>query len=280
MALLLYRSLITCIDTAFPYPTKMSRLLTSLALIVTAATAHAQSASPQQPGTKVLERMRAAYAGKWYHTLTFVQQTSIYRDTNVVKQQWLESVRHTPEQGGQLRIDAGELSSGNGTLYTADSTWIVRAGRLAGTRPKGNEFLPLIHSVYLQPVERTAREVSLMHVDLSQVRAGEWRGRKVTVVGATAASDTTSPQFWIDEATNVLVRMVLHDAAANSPVLDVHLDGYVPAGKGMLGTDVKIYLNGKLYQEERYTDWKTDVNLDDALFDPLQWTTAAHWGKK
>jgi len=33
------------------------------------------SAAQQSPGVAVLERMRKAYEGRWYNTLTFVQRT-------------------------------------------------------------------------------------------------------------------------------------------------------------------------------------------------------------
>lgn len=231
-------------------------------------------------GTQVLEAMRAAYAGKWYSTLTFVQKTVLHRPTGeVVEQTWHESVRHTPERGGQLRIDFGDLAAGNGVIYTADSVWQVRGGKLVGARDQGNEFLPLIENVYLQPVARTVRELQATKVDLSKVRSGEWRGRKVWVVGATSPDDTTSSQFWVDSERKVVVRMLLNEAA-DAPIMDVHIDGYAPAGKAWIGADVKIHRGGKVVQEEIYTDWQADVKLDDALFDPAQWTTAPHWARK
>src|SRR5262245_29727579 len=58
----------------------------------------------QQPkdGTAVLERMRAAYAGKWYHTLTFTQKTTTTRDDGTKNvSTWYESLRHTPAAGVQ-----------------------------------------------------------------------------------------------------------------------------------------------------------------------------------
>jgi hypothetical protein len=72
--------------------------------------------------------------------------------------------------------------------------------------------------------------------------------------------------------------MIVADSAR--PLLDVHLDGYVRAGEGWLGTKVDIFIDGVLGQREEYTDWKVDVPLADALFDPAQWMTAPHWGRK
>jgi hypothetical protein len=230
-------------------------------------------------GMAVLERMRAAYDGTWYPTLTFIQQTRVHRpDGTIAEQRWHESVRYTPDRGAVLRIDAGDLAAGNGTLYTVDSSWSIRGGAVAAVRPHGNEFLPLIESVYLQRVERTAREIRLAKVDLDRTRMARWHDRPVWVVGADSPGDTTSPQFWVDTARKVVVRMILHDDSA-APVIDVDIDGYEPVGKAWLGTRVMISVNGKLAQEEIYSEWKTNVPLSAALFDPAQWTTAPHWGR-
>jgi hypothetical protein len=129
--------------------------------------------------------------------------------------------------------------------------------------------------VYVQPVDVTERQVAAMGIDLQKTRKGVWRDRPVTVVGASSPADTTSSQAWIDDERQVIVRMVVA-----GPKLDVFLDGYVKAGGGWLGTKVDILVDGALRQREEYTDWKVDVELPDALFDPAQWSTAPHWGKK
>lgn len=248
--------------------------ITALALSL-AAPAHAQGS----PGRTIIEKMQSAYAGKWYRSLTFVQKTTFYRPGAPERLQlWWESVRYTPRYGVQLRIDTGDPNSGNGTLSTADSTWIIRNGSLAQTRGNGNPFIPWIEGVYVQPVDVTERQVKEMGVDMQKTRKGTWRGRPVTVLGASAAEDTTHTQAWIDDERQVIVRMIVADSVR--PLLDVHLDGYVRAGNGWLGTKVDIFIDGALGQREEYTDWKVDVPLADALFDPAQWMTAPHWGRK
>ena len=149
-------------------------LLGSLVL----AAAMAAAASAQQPpatGRDVLQRMHDAYGGKWYRTLTFKQQTTQWRpDGSRIVSAWLESLRYIPGAGAQLRIDMGDLAAGNGVLYTADSTWVVRGGAVTATRPQGNEFLPLIEGVYLQPVERTLRELGGTGIDFGKIGAARW----------------------------------------------------------------------------------------------------------
>jgi hypothetical protein len=128
----------------------LKSIFSALAAIPFAAMA-ANAQRPPSNGQEVLQRMHDAYAGRWYKSLTFRQQTTQWRpDGTSAVSTWLESLRYTPEIGAQLRIDIGDLAAGNGVLYTADSTFVIRAAKLTTTRPQGNEFLPLIEGVYLR----------------------------------------------------------------------------------------------------------------------------------
>jgi hypothetical protein len=156
------------------------RLLRLASVLACVAAAPVAAQSMPKTGAEVLQRMHDAYAGKWYTTLSFAQKTTIRRrdgtDTAIT---WYESLRYTDAHGTQLRIDQGDLAAGNGVLYTADSTWIVRAGKLAATRPNGNEFLPLIEGVYMQPVARTMRELDSAKIDMQRVSRADWQGRRM-----------------------------------------------------------------------------------------------------
>ncbi|MGE5101933.1 MAG: hypothetical protein ACM3SX_18265 [Deltaproteobacteria bacterium] len=240
-----------------------------------------QASGPEpKNGAEVLQRMHDAYAGKWYSTLTFTQKTTQFPpDKEPVVSTWHESLRYAAPVGAQLRIDIGDLAAGNGVLYTADSTWRVQGGKLVAARAGGNEFLPMIEGVYMQPVDRTIRELETTHVDMQRVTSGRWHDRPVWIVGIASPADTTSPQFWIDVDRNVVVRMIL-SPAPSSPVLDIRLEGYVELGGGWLATKIEMYSNGKPRQFEEYSDWKANVDLSPALFDVASWTTAPHWAKR
>jgi hypothetical protein len=235
--------------------------------------------SVPKTGAEVFQRMHDAYAGKWYRTLTFVQKTTQRRPngTDTVST-WYESLRQV---GGltQLRIDVGDPSAGNGVLYTADSSWRMRDGKLVSASAGGNEFLPLIEGVYFNPVEQTIRELSSTKTDMSRVIEGSYQNRRVWIIGAASTADTTSPQIWIDAERNVAVRAIL-SPAANMPVLDIHLDGYVPIDGTWLASKIAMMRGGVPRQTEEYRDWKVNVDLPASLFAVATWTTSPHWAKR
>jgi len=238
----------------------------------------ASAQSTPKSGSEVFQRMHDAYAGKWYRSLTFVQTTTQRRpDGTDAVSTWYESLRQNGN-ATQLRIDVGDPSAGNGVLYTADSVWRVRDGKLSAASAGGNEFLPLIEGVYFNPVSQTLRELDSTHIDMSRVSEGSYQGRRVWIVGASP-SDTTTPQIWIDAERNVAVRAIL-SPAPSVPVLDIHLDGYVPIENAWLATKITMTQGGVPRQAEEYRDWKVNVDLPASLFDVATWTTAPHWVKR
>jgi hypothetical protein len=255
----------------------MNSLIRHAILILLGASAAAHAQATPKTGADVLQRMHDAYAGKWYRSLTFVQKTTQFRkDGTTTVSTWFESLRQATPTTTQLRIDVGDPAAGNGMLYTADSTWRLRSGNVTATQGEGNEFLPLIEGVYMQPVSRTIDQLKTTKVDMQRVAKGQWRDRAVWIVGASSAADTTSPQFWIDAKRNVVVRMILVPAP-NASSMDIHLDGYVPLAGGWLATKVAMHVGGAPVQTEEYSEWKANVDLSPALFDPATWTTAPHW---
>jgi len=222
------------------------------------------------PGTDVLQRMHDRYAGKWYHTLTFVQRTIVTRgDAKPDTATWYEALKDS-----RLRIDIGSPASGNGALATADSTWGIRAGKLARASADGNPFIPLIMGVYQQPVAQTERELSAFGFGFASSYRTTWQGRPVTVVGAASAADTSSAQFWVDDGRLVVVRV--RGALLGQPYADIVLAGYVPLQKGWLATEIHIQLPG-FKQVEQYRDWRAAMELPDAFFTVDGWSSTPHW---
>lgn len=232
-------------------------------------------------GKEVLQRMHDHWASgdPWFHTLTFKQQTTVVRaDGTKNVSTWYEAIL-APDR---LRIDFGDPSEGNGVIYTADSVYRVRSGKVERKSADGNPFLPFVIGVYTQPLERTIEQLEPLGVDMSRVRSGNWKGRPVWVVGAADSGDTTSAQFWVDSDRLILLRMILAPSgeasgSIRSQPLDIHLDEYVETGGGWLATKVVMYAGGVARQTEEYSDWRTGVDLSPELFVAEKWGDVPHW---
>jgi len=59
--------------------------------------------------------------------------------------------------------------------------------------------------------------------------------------------------------------------------MDMRLDSLVATGGGWLATRCEFWIAGTLAQTEVYDNWRTNVDLPPALFDPASWSTAPHW---
>jgi hypothetical protein len=240
-----------------------------------AASAASTTAAPRD-GRALLARMHDRYAGRWFNTLTFVQKTTVRRPDGTEQQStWYEAQR-----GSRLRIDMGDPSLGNGALYTADSLYVMRGGKVARTVAEGNPFLPLIVGVYLQPLDTTIAQIAKYKVDLARIYERDWEGRPTYVVGASAPSDTASPQIWIDRERLIAMRftMPLFPSPDNRSQ-DVRLENNVQVGGGWLATRVRILDKGVAMQTEEYSDWKSDVALPESFFQVEHWSEGPHWAK-
>jgi hypothetical protein len=249
-------------------------LLAALALAGVAEVAPAQRARPPRSGRELLARMHDRYAGRWFRTLTFVQTTEVRRpDGTDTTETWYEALR-APDR---LRIDRGAPSEGNGMLFTPESTYVARGGKVVRATATGNELIPFVAGVYTQPVDSTLRDLAALPVDMGRVGEGKWRGRRAYIVGAANAADSLAPQFWVDRDRLVLVRIVLPPGAEGGPVRDVHFDRYVRLGDAWLATEVTLWEGATRVLHERYSDYTADPPLPDALFDPAAWSEAEHW---
>jgi hypothetical protein len=225
-------------------------------------------------GRDVLTRMHDRYVGKWYNTLTFVQRTTRHRpDGTTQVSTWYEA-----EKGPRLRIDMGDPALGNGALYTADSVYVMRGGKVARAVAEGNPFLPLISGVYIQPLDVTVAQLAPYKVNLEAVHTRDWEGRRTFVVGAASAADSTSPQFWVDADRLIVTRFLLPlFPTPDNHVQDARLENNVPVGGGWLATRVRMLDRGVPVQTEEYSDWRVDVPLADSFFQAERWTEGPHW---
>jgi len=251
------------------------RLLGAASLVGCAAATPTVNRTVPATGVELLQRMHDAYAGKWPRTITFVQKTTVTRPTGVVDTStWYEAL----ESPDRLRIDFGDPAKRNGVIYTADSLYVVREGKVTRTAANGNPFLPFVAGVYAQPMDTTLKQIAPYRFDLSKLRADMWEQRPVWVVGSTEVADTTSPQFWLDQERLVVVRMIAaFNPAQPSDVADIWLMDYRPVSGGWLAVKVEIRQGGKVIQKEEYSDWKGNVDIPADFFVAEKWSSVPHW---
>ena len=223
-------------------------------------------------GGDVVAAMHARYAGKWYRTLTFTQKTSrLQADGKWNVQTWYEAM----DLPGKLRIDFDPLSAGNGVLYVHDSAFTITNGRPLRGTPSINPLLLLGFDVYGNPPSRTEALLRKEGFDLAQVHTDTFQRRPMLVVGARRG-DLHRKQFWIDAENLVFIR-TLEPARDTTKVQDVRFLNYERRGSAWVAPRVELRTDGKLVLTEDYSDMRTDVPLDDALFDPAKWRSAKHW---
>jgi hypothetical protein len=242
----------------------------------------ARPVEPVDPGITtaqaLVEAMRDRYSGRWYNTLTFVQASTFYRaDGSVSRSEtWPESAM----MPGRLRIDIGNPSIGNAVIYANDTVYQFQQRRLVSRQPGNNPLQVLGFDVYHLPAERSMEILSSLGYDLSMIYKANVEGRDYYVVGARQG-DLKRKQFWVDADRLLLWRIMEPWLATDTVnVREIRFQDYKQHGGGWVAEEVDFLRNGRRYFFEKYRDVRTDVEIDPALFDPRQFTTAKHWYKE
>ena len=129
--------------------------------------------------------------------------------------------------------------------------------------------------IYEAPVAQIAAKLRGLNFDLTKLHQTTWQGRPTYVVGAEAG-DTTSPQFWIDAERLYFVRSLEPSKKNPGVTNDTRFQKYIALGGGWVGMEVLFLSGGEQKVKEEYSNAKTNVKLDPAIFDPGTWT-APKW---
>ena len=227
---------------------------------------------PLPGGESFLRRTHKVYAGKWYSTLTFEQTTHFYK--NGVKegtQTWYEAGVYPH----LFRIDFGSPDSGNAYISRNDSAFLFRKGKLMRAMPEVNELLFLFGGMYFYPADTVVKKTAALGFDLNKTHSTTWKGRKAQVVGAMPG-DTLSPQIWFDLANRYVVRIIRNRNGHREEIIS---GKHIPLAGAWCETEVVFYIDGKLVQEEFYSNCKANEPLDTRIFDPKVFGQV-HWMKK
>ena len=241
-------------------------LLCALLLTVTGA-----QAKKIETAEDLVQAMQKKYAKSWYKTLTFKQKTTEFHEDGTTKVSiWYEAL----SAPGKLRIDFDPVKDGNGILFANDTIYSFKEGKLENSRPFTHPLLVLGFDIYFLPLQDAIGKLKQLKFDLSLMHEETWQGRPVYVVGAKQG-DLHSRQFWIDKKNLYFVRLLGPAGKDGTQTQETQFNKYFKVkGGGWVSPEVVFMIDGKPRTTEEYTEVRTDVPLDDKLFDPQYWTTA------
>lgn len=245
----------------------MKLIMTFLLLALTVVSANAEKITTAE---QLVSAMHKKYAGKWYKTLIFAQKTTRFKpDGSVENGIWYEAL----SMPGKLRVDFDPLESGSGVIYSNGINNNFKDGKLLNSQPVNHALLVLGFDVYFQPTETTLEQLKKMKMDLSVLREDVWQGRPVYVVGAKAG-DLRSPQFWIDKKNLYFVRLIQPVGKDGASIQEIEFNKYQKVkGGGWIAPEVVFIVNGKRVFLEEYYGIRTNIPIDENLFDPQKWMT-------
>ena len=231
----------------------------TLPLVAFALTALPLRAQTPRTGDELISRMHARYDGKWYRSLTFTQRTVRPGRPDAT---WYEAAIIP----GRLRIDVAPIDSANAFMFVGESVYVYRDGKSLPARRDRNLLMTLGFDVYGQPAATTIEQLKEEGIDLSRVRSGTWQGRPVWIVGA-AEGDSLSNQFWVDQERLLFVRLIQQvPRQSGKAILEAQFNQYRPLAGGWIAMNVIARMDGKLLQQEDYSDVRANPPLPDSLY--------------
>lgn len=214
-------------------------------------------------GDAVIQAMHDRYAKTWYHTLTFTQKTTRRTPADTMA---IETWKEEAMLPGRLRINIQRASGNFAAIYSGDSVFVVRGDSTVSRAASRNILLIMGFDVYGQPAAQTLSILHSEHYPTTSVREDTWEGRPVYVIGAPAG-DTRSPQIWVDKERLLYVRSIQPDQDTTK-TSEYRFDNYVQVPHGWLSEKVLAFVDGKLIQQEEYSEVRTDGPVDPKIFVP------------
>jgi hypothetical protein len=222
------------------------------------------AATTPADGEAVISAMHDRYAKSWYRTLSFTQQTTLRTRADTMA---VETWKERSMLPGRLRIDIERATGNLSVVYAGDSLFVWRGDSTLTRAASRNILLIMGFDVYAQPPASTLAALEAEHFPMTPLREDTWKGRPVYVIGA-AAGDLHSHQLWIDKERLLFVRGIQPDDRDSTKTVDFRFDNYVKVPGGWLSETVEAYADGKLVQREEYSDVRTNVAMDPAIFTP------------
>lgn len=220
----------------------------------------------------MVQQMYTQHASNFRRSLSFVQETSFYRnDTLVNKATWFEVLVY-PDK---LRIDINNPEDGNAIFYVNDSSFRFQNHVLKNKGPQKHDLLFLLGGMYSFPLPEVYTKLREFGYDPDKTYETTWKGKPVVVVGANK-DETESNQFWVDKEKLVTVRILNNKGGQRSEII---CGDYRRLGAGWCETAIDFYVEGKLRQQEKYMNLRENFSVNLEYLDPYKMGKVKFWGR-
>jgi hypothetical protein len=210
---------------------------------------------------KILTKMYKRYNGKWYKNFTFYQTTENYKNDSLVKTAiWHEALIYP----NLFRITIGDSANGNAMIIKEDSMYNFSKGKMVRKSANEDDLTFLLGGMYFLPYSTVLQKMKQEGYDLTKAYESTFEGKPIYVMGANDSTEKTS-QVWIEKNRLVVVRMIKYKKDIKE---DAIFGDYTKIENGWRETSVIFHLNDKLYQKEKYYDYKANTEIDRRIFDP------------
>ena len=226
------------------------------------------SAARVTSGSGVVKAMHDLYAGKYLRTMSFLQNNTAYTSTGQERHsQWYEHM----EVPGKLRIAFLPATQRSGLVQVDDNVASFDNGIRVDFRPSVNPLLLLTADVYAAPVATIMRGLDSLNVDTDVIRADEWEGHPVYVVGAKAG-DSTSSQMWVDADRLLLLRFIQRRKSGERTIVsDYRVQNHKDIQGYQIPTEFLVIRNGRPVWREQYANVRINEEFPAGTFGQATW---------
>jgi hypothetical protein len=239
----------------------MKPILTITLFVIFSVTKFSFAQNKKIIADKILTKMYATYAGKWYKNFTFYQTTENYKNDSLIKTAiWHEALIYP----SLFRISIGDSANGNAMIVKGDSVYNFSKGKLYRKASNEDDLTFLLGGMYFLPYNIVKQKMIKEGYDLKKACENTFEGKAVYIIGANSVTEKTS-QVWIEKDRLVVLRMIKYKPDMKE---DAIFADYKKVENGWRENSVVFYINDKLYQKEKYYDCKANTNIDANIFDP------------
>lgn len=218
----------------------------------------------------VIEKMFAVNAKDFRKSLSFIQQTSFFRNDSLIrKATWFEVISY-PDK---LRIDINDPAKGNALYFVNDSLYNFQAGQLRSRTYQPHDLLFVLGGMYSFTLEDAMIRLQKIGYNINKSYETVFRGRPVIVLG-TDKDEMESDQLWVDKERLVALRIIENKPGFKSEYV---CGDYIKLNNHWCETMVEIYVNGKLRQTEQYTQLNENININMDYFKPAEIGKVIFW---